>query len=306
MLDVLNITMPVFGLTALGYGLARLQILSSGDISGFGRFVMMIGMPAILFRAASDPAILDQIHSGYIVAYALVLGLTGIIAWLVFIKKTASVRALATLGAMAPNSGFIGYAIIALALPGMADLVLAMNTLVEMALILPVGLALLEASKSDAPDRMDLVRHIARVLLTRPLTLALPLGLAISLSGLAVPVAASRAIDLLALTTPALAMIFLGGTLAGLTVAGRSADTGLIVLFRLCLAPALAVGFGALVLGNLSPDLRTALVLSAAMPMIGIYPILAADVHETALGARTLLAATVIGFFTLSALLAAF
>jgi len=51
------------------------------------------------------------------------------------------------------------------------------------------------------------------------------------------------------------------------------------------------------------PELRTAAVLFAAMPMLGIYPLLAQKHGHDEITAAALLVTTVGSFFTLSALL---
>ena len=71
---------------------------------------------------------------------------------------------------------------------------------------------------------------------------------------------------------------------------------GLASLSRLC-SPA--------ELGGLlhDPALRTALLLTTAMPMMGVYPILAQKHGHEGVSAAALLVCTVASFFTLSALL---
>ncbi|MBO9644134.1 MAG: AEC family transporter, partial [Pseudacidovorax sp.] len=54
----------------------------------------------------------------------------------------------------------------------------------------------------------------------------------------------------------------------------------------------------------MEPALRLALVLSAAAPMLSIYPILAQPHGQDSLAAASLLATTALSFFTISALLA--
>ena len=51
------------------------------------------------------------------------------------------------------------------------------------------------------------------------------------------------------------------------------------------------------------PLLRTAAILMAAMPMMGIYPILALKYGQEGFSAASLLAATTLSFLTVSALL---
>ena len=53
----------------------------------------------------------------------------------------------------------------------------------------------------------------------------------------------------------------------------------------------------------LEPSLRWAAVISAAVPMMGIYPILAQAYGQEDVGAGAMLVTTVASFFTLSGLL---
>ncbi|HDL17271.1 MAG TPA: AEC family transporter, partial [Rhizobiales bacterium] len=50
MYDVVLIVAPVFGLIALGYGLARFGVLSEDAGKGLAEFVFSVAIPALLFR----------------------------------------------------------------------------------------------------------------------------------------------------------------------------------------------------------------------------------------------------------------
>ena len=50
MYDVVLIVAPVFGLIALGYGLARFAVLSEDAGKGLAEFVFTVAVPALLFR----------------------------------------------------------------------------------------------------------------------------------------------------------------------------------------------------------------------------------------------------------------
>lgn len=302
---VLSVTAPIFGLAALGYLLVRRGIFAGAEMPVLGRFVMLVGMPAILFRAGADPEGMARLDLRYMAIYAAALVLTGAVTWCVALRLAPARRAVATLGAMAPNSGYIGFAILSLSLPGLAAPVLTMNTLTEVALVLPIGFALIELIRPGArPGWGAMLGRIAWAALAKPITIALLAGFALGMLGLRLPLALDRAVGMLAVATPALAMVYLGGTLAALPVAGAWRDAMGTAAARLLLAPAVMAGLLMWVpLAGMTPDLRMALILSTAMPMIGIYPILAAEAGEPALGALSLLLATVAGFVTLTALL---
>ena len=68
----------------------------------------------------------------------------------------------------------------------------------------------------------------------------------------------------------------------------------------------MALGFGALGMATLPPDLFAGLILTAALPMMGIYTVLAQERGLGGAASIAMLVATTAGFFTLSALLAWF
>lgn len=129
-------------------------------------------------------------------------------------------------------------------------------------------------------------------------------------SGLELPDAVLGLTSLIAQAAPALALVVIGGTLAGLPIRGNRADAAQIVAAKLLLHPALA--FGAAVsmpllgLPPLAPEMLLALVLTAALPMFSIYTVLAQDYGEGNVASLAMLGATAASFITLSLLLVAF
>ena len=99
----------------------------------------------------------------------------------------------------------------------------------------------------------------------------------------------------------------IGGTLVALPMRGLGSKVAPIAVGKLMLHP-LAVGLAVLALPALGmpvldPALRAAAVLTAAVPMMGIYPIFAQAYGHEDVGAASMLVATVASIFTLSGLL---
>jgi predicted permease len=69
------------------------------------------------------------------------------------------------------------------------------------------------------------------------------------------------------------ALFCIGGTLAGLSLKGMGSDLGLLVAGKLLLHP-LAVFVAMLAFPVADPQMKTAVLLNAAMPMMSMYPIL--------------------------------
>jgi len=129
----------------------------------------------------------------------------------------------------------------------------------------------------------------------------------VSLSGWKLPAPLVQTVALFANASGALSLFVIGGALVGLPLAGMGQRVLPIVLGKLLLHPLLVWGglavLAAVGMPPLDPALRTAAVLMAAMPMMGIYPTLAQAYGQEDFAAAATLLATVASFFTISGLL---
>ncbi len=121
------------------------------------------------------------------------------------------------------------------------------------------------------------------------------------------PAPATRLLEILAASASAIALVVIGGALHGLPLRGNRALAVEIALGKLVLHPAMVALATVLIplLGlGLPPELSAAVILSAAMPMVGIYAILAQPYGHEGVASIAMLVATTAAFFTLSLLLA--
>ncbi|MAM63302.1 AEC family transporter [Maritimibacter sp. UBA3975] len=300
MLDILGITFPIFAAIALGYGLVRWRVFRPQDMKVFGGYVMNIALPALIFNAVASRDIGEVFNVPYMAVYLAGALVTMGIAFGWFTAITGPQRrAIGTMGAACPNSGFVGAPLMLLLFPDIAGLILAMNMLVENVIIIPIALALMEASKGGG-------LRIGKVLvgvIRRPMVIGLLLGLAVSIIGVSVPGPVDRLVTMVAGSAAALALVVIGGSLAGLSVKGNVALAAQISVAKLVVQPLATVGavvlFAVLGLG-LTGDLRVAVILSAAIPMFTIYTVLAQETGHEGLASLALLMATVASFVTLN------
>lgn len=314
MLDILAIVSPIYIIIFLGYATTRAGLFGKGELLTFGKFVIKLALPALVFNAVAQRHIADIVVPGYLLAYtAGALAMLGG-AYLVGRKAAGLDHQQALLHAMgmcSSNSSFIGYPILLLALPSVATTALALNVVVENVVILPLLLVLLETSVRRAGEGKGGWRSALKTtswqLARNPLVAALLAGLAVSLLELPLPAPLGRSITMFAQTSGALAVFVIGGTLAGLPMRGVALKVAPIALGKLVMHPlavALAVACLPLVgMAPLAPELRNAAILMAAMPMMSIYPILALPYGFAERSAAALVLATVGSFATLSALL---
>jgi predicted permease len=147
-----------------------------------------------------------------------------------------------------------------------------------------------------------LLQTLGRLLLN-PMILAILLGFAYALSGWNLPGPVYRTIDLFAQASSALALSVIGGTLVGLQIRGLGAQVSQIAVGKLVLHPMAVLVCATWLIPIEDTALRHAALLSAAMPMLGIYPLLAQKYGHEDPSAAALLVTTVASFFTLSGLL---
>jgi malonate transporter and related proteins len=308
---ILIITFPIFALIGVGYAAVRAGLFAPADMKVLGKYVLNIALPALLFNAVATRDLGEVLNLGYIAVFAFggLLTIAATFVWFTLQGTGPARRAVAVMGSTCPNSGFVGYPVMLLVFPDLAGVVLALNMVVENFLLIPLCLMLLEASR----DRQgkSLLRIAGRIIigvLRRPMVIGLMLGLVVMLSGLPLPLMVTRLMDVLAASSSALALFVIGGSLVGLPIVGQRSLAAQIVVGKLLIHPALTalvlLALPLIGLPLLSGDMAVAVILSTAMPMFGIYTLLAQDYGHEGIASLALLGATAGAFFTLTALLA--
>jgi predicted permease len=211
------------------------------------------------------------------------------------------------MGMTCSNSSFVGYPILLLTVAPVAAMALALNTLVENLVVIPLLMGLAERSRGQAGHWTVVVGQSLRRLASNPIILALVAGLLVSVMRWQLPEPLMRGINLFSVSSAGLSLFVIGGTLVGLPMGGMGRQILPIALAKLVLHPlAVLLAISALPrlgVAALDTSLRMAAVLLAAMPTMSIYPILAQSYGKENLGAAALLATTVASFFSLSGLI---
>jgi hypothetical protein len=205
------------------------------------------------------------------------------------------------------NSGFVGYPILLMAMPATASTALALNMIVENLIMIPLALVMAEHARGGAGAGWTLTGQIALRLIRNPIIIALITGLAVSLLGLEVPEIIAGPIGLVAASSAAVSLVAIGGMLAAIPLRAVDAQVIPVVVGKLLLHP-LAVWLGLLAIaaaGIPLADQRLAHagILMAAMPAMGIYPILAQRYRQQRIAALAMLMMTGLSFFSISAVL---
>jgi predicted permease len=312
--DVLALTGPIYILIAVGWLATRAGLFERAEMRTFGKYVIHLALPPLLFNALSQRSVAEVVNPVFVAAYAggslLAFG-AGLLWARKVARKPLAASAIAGMGMSCPNSGFIGFPVVAQVFgPATAGVSLALAMVVEIFLTLPLALAIAGSDLGDQPgaggSRGERIRQAlaqsARALVRNPWIYGILLGFVFSLAGWRLPEPAARAVDLLAMSCAALSLVVIGGSLTGIRARGMARDVGVIAAGKLLLHP-LAVLLMVVLLPPMDPQLQTAVVLMAAVPMLGIYPVLAQPYGQDGMAAAAQLGTTVVSFFTLTSLL---
>ena len=146
MLSVLAITGPIYVVVALGYACTRAGLFERADMRVLGKFVIQLALPALLFNALSQRSVGEVLNPLFVAAYAcgsVATNLAGVLWARKVAGKSMSASAIVGMGMSCPNSGFIGFPLVAqLFGPANAGVALALAMVVENVISLPLSLAL--------------------------------------------------------------------------------------------------------------------------------------------------------------------
>jgi len=306
MLDILAITGPIYLAIALGYATTRWGVFARADMRVFGKFTLYLALPALLFNALSQRSVAEILNGQYLLAYALstLLVMGAALVWARKVqRRSLSYSSMMVMGMTCPNSGFVGFPIILLTLGPVAGVALALNMVVENLLLIPLLLAVAD-SDGGAPGqwRKALTQTLVG-LVKNPMIIGIVAGFLFSWSGVHIPTPVSRTVTLFAQASGALSLFVIGGSLVGLQVQGLKGSVTQIALGKLFVHPLVMLITLWWLVPIDDPALRMAALITAALPMLGIYTILSQRHGHEATSAAALLVTTVCSFFTLSGLL---
>lgn len=308
-MNIVDATLPIFVLIAIGFGAGRFGLVTREDFAALGKFVVTFALPALVFKSLAARPIAETFQPAYMAAYALAsVGLLfGAWTFLRVARGTGGAEAaIRAMGMVCPNSGFVGYPIMLLSFPDIAGLVLALNMAVENLLVIPLALTLAEAGKHSGASALSALGKALSNVLRMPLVLGLIAGLAWSAVGLPVPGLLARPIDILAASSAALSLFVIGGLLAQAPLSSLDAAVAGVTFGKLVLHPLAAMASMALFSSTgfviASHDMRVALLLTAALPIMGIYPILGMRYGSGQLAAFAVAATVALSFLTINGL----
>jgi predicted permease len=310
-LDLFNLTLPIFAVVGLGFLAARIGMVKTEAIGAINTFVFYFAMPALVAGALARQEfsrIVDlRLLGGWLMAGLLLFALG-----MVFCRfyqasrgQTASVGEMALTGQAASiaNVGFLALPIVAANFGDEGVLISASVLIVDLLVIIPLSITLLEA-KGGGSGFQVFFRAIGKAV-KNPFAIAILLGVTLSASGIGLPGATDRFASFLGAAAAPTALFALGLSLADKEVESHHLYVGSVTFLKLIMHPLVVF----LVLGfmGLPATVITIAVVVAACPVAQNVFVIGAQysVFVRRLSA-SILASTLLAIVTVTAVLAFF
>ena len=305
MQTILNTALPFFALIFCGYGAGRFRLLSEASIAGVNAFVFYFALPTFLFNLIATSQLKNILNGSYVAAYLSagisVFVVAALLGRLLF-KVQPGEATLQGSAAVLGNTGYMGLPLVAAAFGEAATIPLVLGLTLEVTLIIPFTIALVEATKGSG-GWSRVASSVTGALARNPLVVAIFAGALISALGLVLPTPVENFTDLLGSTAGPCALFALGATLAGRSLSAGLGEVSYMTSFKLSVHP--SAMWLTTQLFDVTSLWATVAVLGAALPVAANVFILARqyDTYVDRISSAILLS-TAVSVVTVSTLLA--
>lgn len=309
MLTAFLAVVPVFAVIGAGYAAGRFGWMGPTASGELNRFVIALGLPAMLFLVMAEADWGRLWQPGFVAAFVLgaCLMLLAVMAWRLRRGEGLTAAALQGLNAGYANVGYMGFSICGAVFgPGSVALV-SVATILTASVVLAVALTLMEAGRQAEAHPLRLGLRVGASLLRNPVVAAPLLGAAWAMAGITMPESLASVARMLGAAASPCALLAIGLFFA-LPAARMPEGGGLpigIAALKLLGQPLLAWLLGRFAFG-VEGEALGVLVLLSALPT-GTGAFMLADRYRTNLAAtsRVILLSTAASVLTLTALIMA-
>ncbi|WP_432474320.1 AEC family transporter [Amphritea sp. HPY] len=301
-----DIVIPVFLLVALGWLSRKTELLKENSAQALNQYVFYIAVPALMFLSTAKVDIGAVLHWGFILAYiggSVIAVAVAFLAWRRMTLQAPLDWTVVALNAAWPNTVYMGVPIFYFMFGEQGTLPVVISTLASNLLFILVLALMSELQRSSGSIMQKLRSLLLQALLKNPVMMAPLLGMAVSVSGVSLPVALLTPLEMLAPSAAPVALFALGISLYGLQVKGAGFELGWLSLVKLVVHP-LAVYLIAVWVLQLEPFWAVSAVLLAALPTGAMVFVLAQQYRtRVTLSSATIMVTTLASIVTLALLL---
>ncbi|MBT4931914.1 MAG: AEC family transporter [Rhodospirillaceae bacterium] len=307
MQNIITITLPFFALIGCGYLAGRKGLLGDEGIKGLNAFVFYFALPCLIFSSLAEKPLADIVNPGFMGAYLsasiAVFVAAAFLSRLLF-KTTLGMAALQGQAASVGNVGYLALPLITALLGIDAALPVVLGWLVDLIVLVPLSIALLEIDRHATGVWLDFTRNVVRGVVLNPFVLSIMAGVVYAASGFGLPAPLASFTGLLGKAAGPCALFALGATLASRPLSEGLGEAATMSIFKLFIHPA-AMWISMTMIFDIEPLWATAAILTAAAPVAGNVYIVAQSFGVYVLRASSaILISTAMAVLTLSALAA--
>ena len=290
---------------ALGFAAARFRVLDPASVRGLVLFVFNFAIPILLFGSLADIEFPQDLDWGFLVAFYAGSGVAYLLGAVTgrFFHRDLADQAIFGMSSAFANLVLLGVPIILTAYGPEASLPMFLIIGFHSMTFMPITVALIHAGRGDNVSWQAQLREVVAAVFTNPIVLGLLFGFVVNLSGLALPAAVDRIVELMGDAAVPTALFAMGASLVGYPARGDQAPAVVLTVLKLLVHPFLVwlVAVPVLGLEGLWP---TVAILLAAMPT-AVNTYLFGERYRAAAGvaARTVLLSSIFAVLTVSVLL---
>ena len=306
LLEVINITAPIFIVIAIGFLIRKKNIISEDGVSLLNKLAYNIGLPSLIFLIITNYSLGDifnvQIVKVIYLTYALLILLTILINFV--IKRSGKTKGAIIVSSFRCNMAFVGFPII---LAAYGDLALAKASLI-VAFLIPVNIvATIIIFKFY--NRREEGMGAGRLLLSfvkDPMIIGVISGILFSYFRIPVPEVFHESLDIISAMTVAIALLSIGASFRFVHLKNDFKMVSYTGFNKLILLPAVAFILSTFVFKVETFD-RNVMVILFATPLAVAAYIMAKELRSNhQLLASALILTTIASALTISAWLLLF
>lgn len=290
----IDVLVPVFGVAAVGYAVARITGL---DHRPMGTVAYWVLVPAFIFRTLSDPAALD----GPVVSMMAATVISVSVVWFmmagVLHGKSGDRRVIDSMAAAMGNVGNLGFPIVLFALGRDALPSAVIHFIAATLCIFGFGVS------ASVRLRNGAMSSTVRRVIATPAIFVVPLGFAMAATESTLPIAMDRLVGLLADAMIPVMLLTLGIQLASSRLQAGWRRLGTITVAKLVVSPLAFLAVAAIF--GLEGFARDTGLLLAAMPTAVLVSLIGIEFDlEAEVASAAILLTSMVSLGTLSVVLA--
>lgn len=306
MLDIINITAPIFIIIALGYLCVRIKAIDPKHAKGMGSLVLNIALPALMFNAIADLPFQQVILPYYLFIYALgsvIAFMVGVVLTKMIWRQDNVSAALNSTALSFSNSAFIGYAVVSMVIGSdKAATYLSMGILIENFLILPMLFIMAEMNPDSDKSLASVLLGIGKNFTRNPLIITIVISVIFSIFSIPVPQVVAQTAQILTGAAAPVALFVIGMSLYGLELKGDLPKITTVGLGKLVLHPLMILLAITLIPGGTLEDKYVAMLFASA-PVFSTIAIIGQHYGLVNRMSAIVIISTIGSFFSMSAVL---